>query len=461
MTDDRFELTRRKALAGLGAVGAAGAGAGIGTSALFSDEESFNNNTIVAGTLDMSVGAEVVAVNTEYDNAVGPISYNETADGAAETGLTLRDFKPGDWVIVCYEISIGENPGYVQISTESFAQYENGQTEPEGEVDPSGGGSLGSPLDGGGAGELQDELVAEVYDSYSSASSDNPQDYLSGPNPNLSGSARTVFEQFATGVVLGGSATPLEVGPDGVERYLLLELPTDVGNEVQSDAIEFDLVFEAEQVRNNDGFEPSSNLVGYWPLNSVGDGTAADLSGNSNDGMVQGDVSAVSGQVAGAGSFDGSNDYVEIPDDSGLGVTNVTVSAWVSRDGSKSRVYLVDGRDHNYGIKFDDGTSTPRFFAITNGSGATLNATGGDIPNQMWTHVAGTYDGSELNIYVNGTNEGTTSASGAIDVSSGPARIGDYIGGGYEFPGLIDDVRIYDRALSSSEVTALYNETDL
>jgi len=464
MTDRTFELTRRKLLGAAGAVGVAGAGAGVGTSALFSDEESFEDNTITAGTLDMSVTAEVVAASEYYtDSGDGPnvVGEMETADGDAVVGLQASDVKPGDWVIICFDVSVEDNPGYVQVSTESFAQYENGQTEPEIDAEgaDSNAGSLGGDLDGQGKGELQDELVAEVYGTYDSDSDNSPpESYLDDPEPSLSGSARTVFEQFATGVVLGGSATPLEVGSDGVERYLLLELPRDVGNEVQSDAMEFDLVFEAEQVRNNDGFEPSSNLVGYWPLNGVGDGTAADLSGNGNDGTVVGDVSPAGGQVAGAGAFDGSGGRVEIPDDPSLGVTNVTVSAWVYRDGSKNREYIVDGRNHNYGIKLEDGTSKPLFFV--NAPNSDSLTAGTNIPDQTWTHVVGTYDGSEVKLYVDGTAEATGNGSGDIATTAGPARIGDYIQGGYKFRGRIDDVRVYDRALSSSEVTEIYNETN-
>lgn len=470
MTDQNIELTRRKILGGVGAVGIAGAGAGVGTSALLSDEESFADNSIIAAaTLDLKVTAEIVEASPYYTGAGdGPDIIGETkvADGDPVIGLQTSDVKPGDWVVVGFEIDSTDStsPGYVRVSTDGFAQYENGQTEPEIAAEGDDGtdaGDLGTPLNGAGEGELQDELLAEVYGTYDPDSGgDPPRSYLDDPEPSLSGSARAVFEQFATGYVIGGPADPLVIGSgvDTVKRYLLLELPTDVGNEVQSDAIEFDVVFDAVQASNNDGFVPSSSLVGYWPLNDVENGPVEDLSGNGNHGTVQGDVSAVSGQVAGAGSFDGTGDFVQIDDDSSLGVTSVTVSAWVYRDGSKNNVYVVDGRDHNYALKFDDGTSTPQFYIFSNGSVAKLRANSGDIPNQTWTHVAATYDGSELNIYVNGTNEGTKTASGAIDVSSGPSRIGDYIGGGYEFRGWIDDVRIYDRALSDTEVTKLYDD---
>ena len=160
-----------------------------------------------------------------------------------------------------------------------------------------------------------------------------------------------------------------------------------------------------------------------------------------DDGTVVGDVSPAGGQVAGAGAFDGSGGRVEIPDDPSLGVTNVTVSAWVYRDGSKNREYIVDGRNHNYGIKLEDGTSKPLFFV--NASNSDSLTAGTNIPDQTWTHVVGTYDGSEVKLYVDGTAEATGNGSGDIATTAGPARIGDYIQGGYKFRGRIDDVRVY------------------
>lgn len=261
MTDDTnesIELTREKILTGLGAIGAAGAGAGLGTSALFSDGEQIANNELTAGTLNLTVTAEVVKASEYFStggagpNLVGSLG---TADGAVVTGLQVNDFKPGDWVILCFEISVEGNPGYVWISADEFAQYENGQTEPEAAVDDSPGGALGMPLDGLGQGELQDELLVEVYDEYNSQSgTDPPRSYLGGKADRLSGTAREVFDRLASGAFLGGRSDPTEVGPANspIKRYLLLELPTTVGNDVQSDAVTFDLVIEAEQARHNE-----------------------------------------------------------------------------------------------------------------------------------------------------------------------------------------------------------------
>src|SRR6056297_3382546 len=121
MTDTNQELyhvSRRKMLAGLGAVGLASAGAGIGTSAYFSDTEEFENNTITAGTLDMAVEATVVAANDFWvDN--GGLGISAVADSQDPVvGLQVDDIKPGDWGIVCFDVEVSDNPGYVQVCTE-------------------------------------------------------------------------------------------------------------------------------------------------------------------------------------------------------------------------------------------------------------------------------------------------------------------------------------------------------
>ncbi|TKX55668.1 hypothetical protein EXE44_16090 [Halorubrum sp. SS7] len=78
MSNNNLELSRRKILGSVGAVGAAGAAAGLGTSALFSDEESFEDNSITAGTLDMTVDARVPdgAINDEWADAVDFDEYD-------------------------------------------------------------------------------------------------------------------------------------------------------------------------------------------------------------------------------------------------------------------------------------------------------------------------------------------------------------------------------------------------
>lgn len=256
-SNKRVELTREKVLAGLGTIGAVGAGAGVGTSALFSDNEQFNNNELTAGTLNLTVSATVVEASEYFtSNSSGPNIVGDlgTADGAVVSGLQVGDIKPGDWAILCFEVSVEGNPGYVQVSSDNFVQYENGQTESEADFNDSAGGSLGLPLDGQEQGELQDELLVQVYGKYDPENgSDPPQSYLKGKRDSLSGTATEVFNRLDDGAFLGDGSTPGEIGPENspVKLYFLLELPTNVGNAVQSDALAFDLIFESEQARHN------------------------------------------------------------------------------------------------------------------------------------------------------------------------------------------------------------------
>ncbi|MFB6082654.1 MAG: TasA family protein [Halorientalis sp.] len=288
MTDDNpklYDLSRRKMLAGLGAVGLASVGAGLGTSAYFSDTESFTNNSLTAGTLDMSVSADVVAAN-QYWVDQGGLDISVVADGQDPAfGLQVDDIKPGDWAIICFEISVGDNPGYVQVATENFAETGGVHAEPETEA-----GDANNDAD---LGEFLLTTVWQSYDDsgdkaglstldpvFNNASDDLNIDYeepfdLDGgvdtdDDGDFDGDDRAHYTNAreANGVLSGGyvvkddTGDPMMVGSDATgedetvtdtyEFCLLLELPYEVGNVIQGDGISFDLVFETEQARNND-----------------------------------------------------------------------------------------------------------------------------------------------------------------------------------------------------------------
>lgn len=190
MTERDIELTRRKILGAAGAVGTAGAAAGLGTSALFSDEESFTNNSITAGTLDLKVSWDehyfngIVNLDDVPDSDVefgGPDSgetgfpssnespYLAVADGAVDTFMAdtrrerfpegglgpdedpcteladvpgveippplidLDDVKPGDFGEVTFDFSLCDNPGYLWMTGGLVDENENGVNGPEGD----------------------------------------------------------------------------------------------------------------------------------------------------------------------------------------------------------------------------------------------------------------------------------------------------------------------------------------
>ena len=101
--------------------------------------------------------------------------------------------------------------------------------------------------------------------------------------------------------------------------------------------------------------------------------------------------------------------------------------------------------------------------ANTNGNRIGIGGTfGGDcctvlrspsaLPVNQWTHVAGTYDGTTLRLYVNGTQVSSQAKTGALQVNGLPLRIGGNTYGSEFFRGLIDNLRIYNRALSAAEI---------
>ena len=199
MSDNNgLNISRRRALAGIGAIGVASAGAGVGTSAYFSDTESFEGNQLTAGELDLKVDWEehyydgdasgstgdsvpsLRQVSGSGDVAAGAVGLPDPTDPQVavhatdldafmdatvlESGgptddpptgvVNLSDVKPGDFGEVTLSYHLSGNPGYVRLSAEVLADDENGQTEPEEEVDDT---------TGAGSGELGEKVQAALW----------------------------------------------------------------------------------------------------------------------------------------------------------------------------------------------------------------------------------------------------------------------------------------------------------
>lgn len=211
-----------------------------------------------------------------------------------------------------------------------------------------------------------------------------------------------------------------------------------------------------------------SGLVGYWPF----DGNANDRSRNANNGTTHG-VTATTNRVGAADSayfFDGSGTYVGIADSSSLGVTNMTLAFWFRLDSSSTAREVVNKmgaegtRSLSFGSEYADSDRTIRFRICTDGSLGTLT----DCPSKTaitagtWYHFAGTYDGSEMCVYINGALEQSVPKSGAIFNSAEEVKVGRYgYYSGWVFHGAIDNVIIWNRALSSNEVWHVYSRESL
>ena len=181
---------------------------------------------------------------------------------------------------------------------------------------------------------------------------------------------------------------------------------------------------------------------------------SAIASGNNHTGVVSGATWATSGKFGPALSFDGSGGWVTIVDASDLDLTTgMTLEAWVfpTTTSGVRDILIKEGSSVDiYNLYARNWRGRPESNVLIGGTNRTAEGTA--LAANTWTHVAGTYDGTTLRLYINGVQAASTAVSGPIASSTGPLRIGGNSLWGEFFQGLIDEVRIYDRALSQAEI---------
>ena len=191
---------------------------------------------------------------------------------------------------------------------------------------------------------------------------------------------------------------------------------------------------------------------------NMGVTTAIDGSGRNHHGTISGAV-RVSGKIGGALRFDGINDWVTVADAADLDLSSaMTLEAWVNPSvvGGWQTVLLKEGAGNMaYELYSNIDAARPAAYFTTPG-GAIRAITGTAVlAANTWTHIAATYDGANMRFYVNGSLVRTVARTGAILATDGPLHIGgNEVWGGEWFSGLLDEVRIYNRALSASEIQA-------
>lgn len=217
---------------------------------------------------------------------------------------------------------------------------------------------------------------------------------------------------------------------------------------------------------------PTAGLVGYWKLDETSGTTAVDSSGLGYDATMGGGldagVNSVAGQNGTALIFDGSNDYAIVNGASpALQITgSLTVATWVKGDTLGTLEHLVSkqGNNPNYGWRLASTGSNFRMGITADGINMVERRSTLNPSTDVWYHVVSVYDANAqtLDMYINGILDNGT-LSGTIPAiqhnSTVSVNIGRRSAGNRPFDGTLDEVRIYNRALSSAEILSLYNAT--
>lgn len=202
-----------------------------------------------------------------------------------------------------------------------------------------------------------------------------------------------------------------------------------------------------------------NGLVGWWPL----DGNANDWSGNGINGTPTATAAATGadGRAQGAYTFNGSSSYIDLPPSAALNLTSAfTISAWVKPSTAYTATsgwqHILSGSPSDVGFGLSATTSGSFMPRLTKISNSDSPGVGSYVAKGSWSHVVASFDGSNVTYYINGQAVGTVAyAPGYV---SSIKRIGTtYNGYSAFFYGDLDDIRAYNRVLTGSEVTSLYN----
>jgi len=225
--------------------------------------------------------------------------------------------------------------------------------------------------------------------------------------------------------------------------------------------ISFAIVFSAAHTT-------SADLVAHWMFDDGGGDTASDMSGNGADGTFTGNPDWTVGPIGGALSLPNAGDYVQMPNSEGLklrGTDAYTVACWLNVQ-SATGVIIYHGLGCSTWASWFLGLGGPEpdaprqegnlVFGVRSANGSAYTSVAAPTVADVWIHVAATYDGSTLTLYLDGAEQASEAAPAPFDSTEDLYIGGDPgCGGRNWYEGAIDDLRIYDTALSAGEVLGI------
>ena len=194
------------------------------------------------------------------------------------------------------------------------------------------------------------------------------------------------------------------------------------------------------------------SLVAAYAFDENTGSTAADRSGTGNPGAITGATWTSAGRYGSALLFSGTNGRVTVADSASLHLTTgMTLEAWVNPSTASAGAWgdIIYKGDDNYYL---DTVSGAAVAGVTLTPSKKSNTTGPALPLNTWTHLAETFDGSSVRLYINGVQAAATAVPGSLMTSTNALEIGSDHLYGQSFRGMIDEVRVYNVALSPTQI---------
>ncbi|MFZ2146404.1 MAG: LamG-like jellyroll fold domain-containing protein [Sedimentisphaerales bacterium] len=376
--------------------------------------------------------------------------YNRTLTDVDIQRLLLSDVTaPGD--IVQGVPNDGDWPGaeYPALAIDNdtskkYLHFKGGSMATGFQVEPASGSSIVTALTFTTANDDygRDPIAFELSGS---------NDSIDGPYTLIASGDIVDFAQEALWPRFTMNATPISFENDVAYKYY--QVTFQVGRPNNDGLMQ---IAEVELL----GVLGVPGPVAHWTLDD-GEGTiAADSSGNGFDGILMGDPQWAIGVLGGALDFDGDGDYVDCGTNATINGLNeaITASAWINIRSVTTAWMTVMAKGENAWRIAVNNLTTGMHFGFSGGDRgwqAANSAT--ELPLSEWHHVAATYDlQNGGRIYIDGIEDGSNPDLGGVQMNEMPFLIGENPEAtGRFFDGLIDDVRIYGRALSADEVSEL------
>jgi len=201
---------------------------------------------------------------------------------------------------------------------------------------------------------------------------------------------------------------------------------------------------------------PAGGLVAAYSFDEGSGTIVTDSSGSGNTGVISGAGWSDDAKFGKALAFDGIDDWVTIDDAAALDLSaSMTLEAWVypTEALSQRNWATVIIKEAVYFLYANTSIDTPSTGISLNGNQELYGTQ--TLPSNIWAHLAGTYDGEQLRLFIDGVEVASMTQTGDFETSDNPLRIGgNSVWNDEFFPGLIDEIRIYDRALSATEIQA-------